>query len=286
MRKTKIVCTIGPACDNEDTLTQMCMAGMNVARLNFSHGTHEEHLEKIELIKQRARAAQSAHRHHARHQGPRVPHRHASRTASVMLNEGEHFTFTTEDVLGDRERVSVSYEGPRPGTGSRATRVLVNNGLMIFRVHRVYRYARSTAEVVAGGELSDRKSMSFPSKVLKQAYLSEQDKADMLLRRRKRRGLHRLLLRLPPQDLVDVHALSATSYGGEDIDVIAKIENRSGVDNIEEICEACDGIMIGRGDMGVEIPFEELPADPEEAHHQVPHAGQARHHRHGDARIA
>lgn len=158
MRKTKIVCTIGPACDNEDTLTQMCMAGMNVARLNFSHGSHEEHLRKINLIK------------HVREQlnmpiaimlDTKGPEYRTGRLAesSVMLNKGERFTFTTEDILGDRERVSVSYKN-LPRELETGDTVLVNNGLMVFQVVECTD-TDVICEVVAGGELTDRKSMSF-----------------------------------------------------------------------------------------------------------------------------
>ena len=255
MRKTKIVCTIGPACDNEDTLTQMCMAGMNVARLNFSHGSHEEHLKKIELIK---RVRKQLNMPIAIMLDTKGPEYRTGRLAdgSVMLNRGEHFTFTTEDVLGDRERVSVSYKN-LPQELEVGDTVLVNNGLMVFRVLECTD-TEVRCEVVAGGELTDRKSMSFPGKVLKQTYLSEQDKADIRFGVENDVDFIACSFVSRREDLDAVHAW-LDELGAKNIDVIAKLENRSGVDNIEQICEACDGIMIGRGDMGVEIPFEELP---------------------------
>ena len=165
MRKTKIVCTIGPACDNEDTLTQMCLAGMNVARLNFSHGSHEEHLQKIERIR---RVREQLNQPIAIMLDTKGPEYRTGRLAEgrVMLARGDRFTFTTEDVLGDRTRVSVSYKG-LPAEMAPGDTILVNNGLMVFEVTDCTE-TEVNCTVVAGGELTDRKSMSFPGKVLKQ----------------------------------------------------------------------------------------------------------------------
>ena len=174
----------------------------------------------------------------------------------MLLNKGERFTFTTEDILGDRERVSVSYKN-LPHELEAGDTVLVNNGLMVFRVLDCTD-TEVHCEVEAGGELSDRKSMSFPGKVLKQTYLSEQDKEDIRFGVENDVDFIACSFVSRREDLEAVHAW-LNELGAKDIDVIAKLENRSGVDNIEQICEACDGIMIGRGDMGVEIPFEELP---------------------------
>ena len=256
MRKTKIVCTIGPASATEEILTRMCLAGMNVARLNFSHGTHKDHREKIELIK------------HVREKlglpiailldtkGPEYRVR-TFRDGAVTVKEGDLFTFTAEEVEGDETIVSVSYAGIAEDLEVGDT-ILVNNGLLSFRVEELAP-PRVITRVVNGGELRDRKSMSFPGKVLHLPYLSEQDKADILFGIEN--GVDYLACSFVSrkQDLLDVRAFLAAHHA-EDIDVIAKIENQPGVDNIEEISEACDGIMIGRGDMGVEIPFEQLPA--------------------------
>ena len=255
MRKTKIVCTIGPACDNEDTLTQMCLAGMNVARLNFSHGTHEEHRLKLERIK---RVRERLNLPIAIMLDTKGPEYRTGCLADgrVMLAKGDRFTFTAEDVPGDRTRVSVSYKHLARELEPGDT-VLVNNGLMVFNVLECTD-TEVRCEVVAGGELTDHKSMSFPGKVLKQTYLSEQDKADIRFGVENDVDFIACSFVSRREDLDAVNAW-LDELGAEDIDVIAKLENRSGVDNIEEICEACDGIMIGRGDMGVEIPFEELP---------------------------
>lgn len=256
MRKTKIVCTIGPACANEETLTRMCLAGMNVARLNFSHGTHEAHKENIELIK---RVREKLHLPIAIMLDTKGPEYRIKtfKEGKIFLNEGDTFTFTTDEVEGDQERVSVSYKGMakelQPGD-----RILLNNGLMTFEV-RETRGNDVITEVLVGGELSDRKSMAFPGKVLKQIYLSEQDKADIRFGVENDVDFIACSFVSHAQDVIDVKNY-LNELGAKDIDLICKIENRSGVDNIEEICANCDGILIGRGDMGVEIPYEQVPA--------------------------
>lgn len=256
MRKTKIVCTIGPACRDEETITKMCLAGMNVARLNFSHGTHEDHKENIELLKKVREKLQIPLAILLDTKGPeyRIS---TFKDGKIFLNAGDTFTFTTDAVEGNGERVSVSYAGLAKELTVGDT-ILLNNGLLSFKVQEIV--GNDIVCVVEnGGELSNRKSMSFPDKVLRQVYLSEQDKADILFGIENDVDFIACSFVSVKQDLLDVKAFLET-HNGADIELIAKIENRSGVDNIEEICEECAGIMIGRGDMGVEIPFVELPA--------------------------
>ncbi len=255
MRKTKIVCTIGPASSSEEVLTQMCLAGMNVARLNFSHGTHEEHQEKIDLIKKVREKLDMPIAIMLDTKGPEYRIK-TFKNGKVDLAEGDEFTFTTREVEGDETIVSVSYSGLAQEM-SPGDKILLNNGLMVFVVNSVTDTdIRCTVEV--GGELSNRKSMSFPGKVLKQKYLSDQDKSDLLFGAKNDVDFIACSFVSNAQDIRDVKEfLSENGISG--IDLIAKIENRSGVENIKEICAECEGIMIGRGDMGVEIPFEELP---------------------------
>ncbi len=256
MRKTKIVCTIGPASANEAILREMCLAGMNVARLNFSHGSHEEHLRTIELIKKVRKELELPIAILLDTKGPeyRIG---TFETGKITLTEGDLFSFTTEEIVGDQNRVSVNYKG-LPAEMSAGDKILLNNGLVIFEVLGV---TETTVDcrVEVGGELSNRKSMSFPGKLLKQIYLSETDKNDIKFGIENGVDFIACSFVSLRQDLIDVREY-ISSIGGASVDIIAKIENRSGVDNITEICKECDGIMIARGDLGVEIPFEELPS--------------------------
>jgi pyruvate kinase len=255
MRKTKIICTIGPACESEEMLTKLCLAGMNVARLNFSHGTHEEHLKKINTIKAVRKKLNLPIAIMLDTKGPEYRIK-TFKNGSIQLKEGDMFTFTTEDTEGDETHVSVSYKGLMEDLSVGDT-ILLNNGLIIFKVKELTK-TEALCEVVVGGELSNRKSMSFPNKVLRQEYLSEQDKADILFGVENDVDFIACSFVSCKQDLLDIQNY-LKEIGGEGIELIAKIENRSGVNNLSEICTACSGIMVARGDLGVEVPFEELP---------------------------
>ena len=255
MRKTKIVCTIGPACNNEQTLAGMCLAGMNVARLNFSHGTHEDHKNNIELIKRVRQKLDMPIAILLDTKGPEYRIK-TFEEGKIFLKENDRFTFTSRDVIGDQNCVSVSYKH-LPDEMSVGDRILLNNGLVVFEVVSI-ESTEIHCKVLVGGELSNRKSMSFPNKVLEQPYLSDYDRSDLLFGIENEVDFIACSFVSCRQDLIDVKEFLREN-GGSHIDIIAKIENRAGVDNIREICKECDGIMIGRGDMGVEIPFEELP---------------------------
>jgi len=256
MRKTKIVCTIGPACSTEKALTELCLAGMNVARLNFSHGTHEQHLEMINLIKRVREKLNMPIAIMLDTKGPEYRIK-SFKDGKITLDDGDTFTFTTRDVEGDNSIVGVTYKGMVKDL-SIGDKITVNNGLVIFEVKELTD-TDAICKVLVGGELSNSKSMSFPNKVLNQKYLSEQDKSDLLFGIENDVDFIACSFVSRRQDLIDVKEF-LNKNGGERLDIIAKIENRSGVDNIEEICRECDGIMVARGDLGVEIPFEEVPS--------------------------
>lgn len=256
MRKTKIICTIGPSSANEETLTQMCLAGMNVARLNFSHGTHAEHKKKMDLVKKVREKLNLPIAIMLDTKGPEYRIR-TFQDGKVEVKEGDPFTFTTEDIQGDRTRVSVNYAGLIRDL-SVGDRILVNNGLVVFEVEKL-KGSEAICRTLVGGVLSDRKSMSFPNKVMSGPFLSEQDKADLLFGIENDVDFVAASFVSTKADAVSLREF-LNAHGGEHIDIIAKIENQSGVDNIEGICEACEGIMIARGDLGVEIPFVEVPA--------------------------
>lgn len=256
MRKTKIIGTIGPSSEDEKVFEQMCLAGLNVARLNFSHGTHEEHKKKFDMIKSVRERLNLPIAIMLDTKGPEYRIK-TFKNGKVTVRDGDKFTFTVDDTLGDETNVSVNYDGLASDLNI-GDKILVNNGLVVFEVcEKTDRDVICT--VLTGGELSDRKSMNFPNKVLKNDYLSEQDKSDLLFGIEN--GADFVAASFVSQKS-DVEALKEflEQNGGNDIGVIAKIENREGINNIEEICEVCDGIMIGRGDLGVEVPYAELPA--------------------------
>ena len=256
MRKTKIVCTIGPASETEEIMTGLCKAGMNVARLNFSHSTHEEHQRRIDLIKKVRSELKVPIAIMLDTKGPEYRIK-TFKNQKIMLKDGDYFVFTSDDIIGDETRVAVSYPN-LPNELSVGDTILLNNGLLTFEVVSISG-TNIECSVIIGGELSDRKSMSFPGKVMKQEYLSEQDKKDIAFGVQNDVDYIACSFVSKKQDLIDVHNY-LKELNADDIELIAKIENQSGFDNIEEICEECDGIMIARGDMGVEIPFKMLPA--------------------------
>ena len=176
MKKTKIICTLGPASDSEKILSELVDAGMNVARLNFSHGTHEEHAVKIAKIKKVREQKNVPLPILLDTKGPEFRIKTFEK-GKITLKDGDTFTFTTDEIVGDKTRVSVSFKGiceqMFPGD-----KILLNNGLMIFEVVKVEK-PNVICKTVVGGELSNRKSMFFPDKQLEMEYLSEQDKADL-----------------------------------------------------------------------------------------------------------
>ena len=229
MRKTKIICTIGPASDNEETLTAMCRTGMNVARINFSHGTHAEHQAKMDLIKKIRKKLNLPIAIMLDTKGPEYRIRTFAQ-GKVVLKEGDQFTFTTEQIVGDEHRVSVSYAGLIHDL-SVGDKILLNNGLLAFQVEKLTD-TDAICRVLVGGETSNNKSMSFPNKILNQVYLSEQDKKDILFGVQNDVDYIACSFVSRRHDLDDIHAF-LKEQGRDDIGLIAKIENQPGIDNIE-----------------------------------------------------
>ena len=256
MRKTKIVCTIGPACESPEMIEKLCLAGMNVARLNFSHGTHEDHQRRIEIIRT---VAAKLHMPIAILLDTKGPEFRIKTFAGgkVSLKSGDRFVFYSQDVVGNEEGVSVSFEGLSKNVKS-GDHILVNNGLMDFVVREIDG-ENVVCETLTDGDLSDRKSMNFPGKVMNSKYLSDQDRADILFGIEHDVDFIACSFVSRPEDIKEVREFMEQN-GSPDIELIAKIENQSGIDNIEKIFGLCSGIMIGRGDMGVEIAPERLPA--------------------------
>lgn len=258
MKKTKIVCTIGPASNDKNIISGMIDWGMNVARLNFSHGTHADHAKKIAMLKEIREFKNVPLPIMLDTKGPEFRIKTFAE-GKITLKDGDTFTFTTEDVIGDKSRVSVTFDGLCEQLRS-GDKILLNTGLMAFEVVRIEK-PNVICKTVIGGELSDRKSMYFPDKALKTTYLSEQDKADIKFGIEQGVDFFALSFVSRAQDILDVRSwIEACGSRKGEIELIAKIENREGVNNLEEILEVSDGIIVARGDLGVEVPYEELPA--------------------------
>ena len=255
MRKTKIICTIGPASMNEETLTAMAKAGMNVARMNFSHGDHEEQGMKMDLVKKVRKKLNLPIAILLDTKGPEYRIR-TFKDGSVTVKEGDTFIFTTDDVEGDETRVSVTHKNLHNDLSVGDT-LSVCNGIVFFEVTDIKGHDVIT-KCTTGGTMSN-KSMSFPNKVMSGPYLSEQDKKDILFGIDNDIDFIAASFVSTKQDMIELRTF-LDENGGENVEVIAKIENQPGVDNVEEILEIANGIMVARGDLGVEIPFVKLPA--------------------------
>ncbi len=256
MRKTKIVCTIGPASESSEMLEKLMLAGMNVARLNFSHGTHEEHKKRIENIREVSSRLGLPVAILLDTKGPEFRIK-TFKDGKVSIKEGDTFTFRSGDAPGDETGVCVSFNGLAKDV-EEGDHILVANGLMDFVVKEIAG-DDVVCEAQNDGVLSDRKSMNFPGKIMSTDFLSDQDKEDILFGIREEVDFIACSFVSRAADLEAVQTF-LDENGSPDIELIAKIENQPGIDNIEEICELCSGIMIGRGDMGVEIAPEKLPA--------------------------
>ena len=255
MKKTKIICTIGPASSDKAVFTKMAKAGMDIVRLNFSHGTHADQAKKIAMVKEVREELQMPLPILLDTKGPEFRIKTFA-DGKIKLSEGDSFTFTTEDIVGDQTRVAVSYAGICEDLAT-GDKILLNNGLVVFRVTEV-KAPNVHCIVEIGGEISNRKSMFFPDKELHLEFLSEQDKADLLFGIEQDVDFVALSFVSRAQDVLDAKQF-LQEHGGQHIDVIAKIENRSGVNNLLDIMKVSDGIMVARGDLGVEIPYVELP---------------------------
>ncbi len=255
MNKTKIVCTIGPACADVETIKNMIRAGMSVARFNMSHGTHESHRELINVVKQARYEMGAAVAIMIDTKGPEIRIKQF-KNKKVLLKDGQDFILTTENVMGDADIVSVTYD-KLPQIVSKGTRILLNDGLIELVVLKTAEKMIYT-KVVEGGELSNNKSINLPNVELNMKYLSENDKRDLAFGVSEGADVFSISFVNHAQDVVDVREF-LKSVGATNPFIISKVESQKGVDNIDEIIDASDGIMVARGDLGVEIRFEKLP---------------------------
>lgn len=253
--RTKIVCTIGPACSSEETLKKMMLAGMNVARFNMSHGTHDSHRELIDKVKKIRFELGLPVSIMIDTKGPEIRIKQF-KNGRVLLRKGQDFAITTENVEGDESIVSVTYKN-FPEIVKKGTRILLNDGLIELVADRVADSVVYT-KVIVGGELSNNKSINLPSVELNMEYLSENDKSDLAFGVEQQAEIYSISFVNHAQDVIDVRNY-LKSLGDNDAFIIAKIESAKGVENLDEIIDVADGVMVARGDMGVEINFEKLP---------------------------
>jgi len=255
MRKTKIVCTLGPATDNYNKIKRLIKAGMSVARLNMSHGSHEEHKDRIEMIKKAREEMNISVAILLDSKGPEIRIKKFE-GGCIVLNEGDIFTLTAEDIVGKKECVSITYT-PLPKCVKPGDSILVNDGYIELKVENVSGN-EITCVVVNGGELTNNKSINLPNTKIDMPYMSDKDKEDFLFGIAEDVDYFALSFSRTADDVKTVKKFLEKNNGGG-IQLIAKIENREGVLNLCEILEVADGAMVARGDLGVEIPFEELP---------------------------
>ena len=254
-RKTKIICTLGPASDDEDTIRKLMKAGMNVVRLNFSHGSHEEHLVRLEKIRKVREELGLPVATLLDTKGPEIRLKEF-KDGSVVLEEGQKFTLTTRDVVGDKDIVSITFRD-LPKDVSAGTSILIDDGLVGMVVDEVTD-TDIICVVTDGGKVSNKKGVNVPNVELSMPYLSPKDKKDLLYAVQQDFDFIAASFTRTADDIREMRKI-LRDYGGEHIQIIAKIENNQGVQNIDSIIEEADGVMVARGDMGVEIPLEEVP---------------------------
>lgn len=256
VRKTKIVCTMGPASLKEDVIEDMLKAGMNIARFNFSHGTHEYHEEGIELFRSVRDRLKVPAAVLLDTKGPEIRIGLFENDEKVTLKKGQKFTLTTNDVLGNNEKVSVSYKR-LPQNLSVGTKVLIDDGKIVMIVEEITD-TDIICKVRVGGEISGRKGINIPNVNIDMPYISESDEKDLRFGVEMDVDFIAASFVRSKDDVIKLRKY-IDYYGGHNIRIIAKIENAEGVENFDEILANCDGIMVARGDMGVEIEFAKLP---------------------------
>lgn len=255
MNKTKIVCTIGPACSDIEIIKDMIRAGMDVARFNMSHGNHDTHREMMNLVKQARYEMGLPIAIMLDTRGPEIRIKQF-KEGKVFLEQGQDFALTTENVVGDSSIVSVTYD-KLPSIVKKGTKILLNDGLIELKVKSISGKIIYT-QVSVGGELSNNKSINIPSVELNMEYLNDVDKKDIAFGVEMGVDVYSISF-VNSEDDVNLVRKYLASLGEENAFIISKIESAKGVKNMKKIIAASDGVMVARGDMGVEIAFEKLP---------------------------
>lgn len=254
MRKTKIICTIGPASDSVECLQQLMLAGMNVARFNFSHGTHEEQKIKYEKVLEAREKVGLPVATLLDTKGPEIRLRDFE-GGKAELVAGQKFVLTTEELLGTCQKATITYKNLKNDV-DRGTTILIDDGLIEMTVEEI-RGEEIVCTVVNGGFVSNHKGVNVPGAVLSMPYISDTDREDILFGIEMGYDFLAASFARCKEDILEVRRI--LEEHGSRMKIIAKIENMQGIQNLEEILDASDGIMVARGDMGVEIPMEEVP---------------------------
>ena len=254
MKKTKIVCTIGPSSNNEEMLRKMIAAGMNVARFNFSHGSHETQKANLDLVKKVREEMGVAVATMMDTKGPEIRFRDFE-NGKISLEKGQDFILSTDDFVGDSHRGSITYAG-LPGDVHVGSMILVNDGLIQLQVTDIAQ-KEITTKVIVPGDILNHKGLNAPGAELKMPFISEQDRKDILFGIEQDYDYIALSFVRTAKDVEAVRAI--LDFSGSKMKIIAKIESTQGVENLEEILAAADGLMVARGDMGVELPPEQVP---------------------------
>lgn len=253
-RKTKIVCTIGPASETVEKMRELMLAGMNVARFNFSHGTHEEQRVKLERVRQVREELGLPIATLLDTKGPEIRLRDFEGGRAELVS-GQRFILTTQEILGNGDRAAITYKNLKNGI-SAGTTILIDDGLIEMNVEEISG-EEIICRVINGGVVSNHKGVNVPGAVLSMPYISDVDREDILFGIEMGYEFLAASFARTKDDILEVRKILKDH--GSDMKIIAKIENMQGIENLEEILEVSDGIMVARGDMGVEIPLEEVP---------------------------
>ena len=254
MRKTKIICTIGPSSESEVRLRELMLAGMNVARFNFSHGSHEEHKAKFDRVIKVSSELKLPVATLLDTKGPEIRLKDIEGGKTELVS-GQKFILTTEEILGNNEKVTITYKQLKDDINT-GTTILIDDGLIEMVVDEINE-TDIICTVVNGGPISNHKGVNIPGAVLSMPYISDVDRSDIMFGCDMDFDFLAASFVRCKEDILEVRKI--IDEHGSHMKIIAKIENTQGIRNLDEILEAADGIMVARGDMGVEIPMEEVP---------------------------
>ena len=254
MRKTKIICTIGPASESEERLRELMLAGMNVARFNFSHGSHEEHKAKFDRVIKVSSELKLPVATLLDTKGPEIRLKDIEGGKTELVS-GQKFILTTEEILGNNEKVTITYKGLKDDINV-GTTILIDDGLIEMVVDEINE-TDIICSVVNGSPISNHKGVTVPGAALSMPYISDVDRSDIMFGCDMDFDFLAASFVRCKEDILEVRKI--IEEHGSHMKIIAKIENMQGIRNLDEILEAADGIMVARGDMGVEIPMEEVP---------------------------